>query len=544
MPESPRSTVSRRPSPSASGLATWVSASSASPATTTPATHAVARRLAEGVARDEQGDHACLRSRSASAAAMKRDSRVGRCGVTARTCDARLEQPAQHVAQLRLVLEPEDRLVGALGARDQARPVLRQLEQRPRRAADLDGLRAALHQLAHRGHSRQAAADQDRDAVAQHLDVRQDVRREQHGHAALALLGDEIAHVAAPERVEPAHGLVQDEQLGIVHQRGRQPQALQHALRVLAQSQARPLAQPDASEPVARALAARSRRADPRAARPARGTRRRSGSRRSRAARAGSRGRGARPCCSTGSPSSQALSARGLQQAGEELERGGLARRRWDRAVPAPRRGARRGPERRAPASPGASRGARSASKVPGRRRPGRGPCQSVPRPTGQPLAGLQSRRSKSACSLHVLIPSAGANPLRHRIRPAARSRPRRRAVPALQRACRAAWRTVRYATPGRWRWGPGERWAGAGPAEGLDGAQPPCPAGAGHPAAAARSVPGGEDERDRAGLPVALHVVRDVVRVRVARDARGSCSPAPHSCPGPPRRRRCPSSR
>lgn len=51
------------------------------------------------------------------------------------------------------------------------------------------------------------------------------------GATALALVDDQVPHLFAADRVETAHGLVQDQELRVGHQRGRQPRPLQHALR-------------------------------------------------------------------------------------------------------------------------------------------------------------------------------------------------------------------------------------------------------------------------------------------------------------------------
>ena len=110
-----------------------------------------------------------------------------------------------------------------------------------------------------------------------------------------------------------------------VHQRRSQSEALQHALRVLAQHEAR------RARRGRRGRASGARRAWRRAPRArtavrrTRGTRRRSGSRRNTAVPAGSRARARLATCSIGSPSSQALPAGRLQQPGQHLDGGGLA---------------------------------------------------------------------------------------------------------------------------------------------------------------------------------------------------------------------------
>ena len=56
---------------------------------------------------------------------------------------------------------------------------------------------------------------------------------------------DQRAHVAAAERIEARHRLVEEDDLGIVDQRLREADALNHALRELAQLQPPLGAEPD-----------------------------------------------------------------------------------------------------------------------------------------------------------------------------------------------------------------------------------------------------------------------------------------------------------
>ena len=79
------------------------------------------------------------------------------------------------------------------------------------------------------------------------LDVAQDVAREEDRLAAL-LLEDEVAHLFAPDRIEPAHRLVEDEELRIVHERGGEAGALEHALREAAHRAIDRVGDPDALE--------------------------------------------------------------------------------------------------------------------------------------------------------------------------------------------------------------------------------------------------------------------------------------------------------
>ena len=51
----------------------------------------------------------------------------------------------------------------------------------------------------------------------------------------IAQLQDQVANVAAAERIEAGHRLVEEHHLGVVEQRLRDADALDHALRILAQ---------------------------------------------------------------------------------------------------------------------------------------------------------------------------------------------------------------------------------------------------------------------------------------------------------------------
>jgi hypothetical protein len=75
------------------------------------------------------------------------------------------------------------------------------------------------------------AAD-DHHAVGDRLDLGQQVRREQHGAAAVGEAAQQLAHPAHALRVEPVGGLVEDQDLGLAEQRVGEPEALAHAERV------------------------------------------------------------------------------------------------------------------------------------------------------------------------------------------------------------------------------------------------------------------------------------------------------------------------
>ena len=104
------------------------------------------------------------------------------------------------------------------------------------------------------------ALHDDRDAMAQHLHVGEDVRVHEHGLALRVQPHDEIADLLAADRVETAHRLVEEHDLRVVHQRLRDADALEHALRVGAQPRIGRVREPDPVEQRRRrALRARRR---------------------------------------------------------------------------------------------------------------------------------------------------------------------------------------------------------------------------------------------------------------------------------------------
>ena len=68
--------------------------------------------------------------------------------------------------------------------------------------------------------------------TADRLGVAQNVRAEEHRPPLLAQRADEVAHVAAPERIEAGQRLVQKDHLRVVEQSLRDADALQHPARV------------------------------------------------------------------------------------------------------------------------------------------------------------------------------------------------------------------------------------------------------------------------------------------------------------------------
>jgi hypothetical protein len=79
----------------------------------------------------------------------------------------------------------------------------------------------------------------------------QQVRREQHGAAAVGEVAQQPAHPAHSLGVEAVGRLVEDQDLGVAEERVRQAEALAHAQRVLAHALARRRAiEPDEPEQV------------------------------------------------------------------------------------------------------------------------------------------------------------------------------------------------------------------------------------------------------------------------------------------------------
>ena len=103
----------------------------------------------------------------------------------------------------------------------------------------------------------QAAAGDDRDPVADQLDLAQQVRVEQNGDAATAQLLEQAADDAAPDRVEGAGRLVEQQQPRRADQRLGDAQPLLHPLRHRLHPLVPRLAEPDKVEQLA---PARSRR--------------------------------------------------------------------------------------------------------------------------------------------------------------------------------------------------------------------------------------------------------------------------------------------
>src|SRR6267378_4167130 len=76
-----------------------------------------------------------------------------------------------------------------------------------------------------------AAAIHDRDAVADLLDLAQQMRVEENGRASFAESADDLAHVVPADRIERTGGLVENDQVGRTEERDAEAEPLLHSLR-------------------------------------------------------------------------------------------------------------------------------------------------------------------------------------------------------------------------------------------------------------------------------------------------------------------------
>ena len=123
-----------------------------------------------------------------------------------------------------------NRSVERSGARDAYAAQLGQLRRRAGER-DLDRLGAEVAQLGQRALVHQPAGPEDPDAVAQRLDLAEDVGGEEHRLAALLGLGDAVAKRHLHQRIEAAGGLVEQQQVGACSERRDQLHLLAVALR-------------------------------------------------------------------------------------------------------------------------------------------------------------------------------------------------------------------------------------------------------------------------------------------------------------------------
>ena len=116
----------------------------------------------------------------------------------------------------------------------------------------------AGHDLVERAGGDRPALVEDHDAVADPLDLGQQVRVEDHGRAAIARRPDDGADVGPADRVERRRRLVEQDQLGLAQERHAEPEPLLHALREAADRVVGPVGQPDELEGVVDGAAPRA----------------------------------------------------------------------------------------------------------------------------------------------------------------------------------------------------------------------------------------------------------------------------------------------
>jgi hypothetical protein len=116
-----------------------------------------------------------------------------------------------------------------------AEPLAKRRKLRGGKVIDDERLpRAAPEQVVERALGQQPPAVQDRHAVADLLDLRQQVGAEQHGRPTRLLFEDQRGDLGRADRVDAGRRLVEDQYRGFGHQRLREPDALEHALRISA----------------------------------------------------------------------------------------------------------------------------------------------------------------------------------------------------------------------------------------------------------------------------------------------------------------------
>src|SRR6266576_1649441 len=90
--------------------------------------------------------------------------------------------------------------------------------------------RCAAEELVHRSRRDDAPMVDHRHAVADLLDLAQQVRVEEHRRAARRKAADDLPNIVPPDRVEGRCRLIQEDKLRLAKQRGTQAEALLHAL--------------------------------------------------------------------------------------------------------------------------------------------------------------------------------------------------------------------------------------------------------------------------------------------------------------------------
>ena len=102
------------------------------------------------------------------------------------------------------------------------------------------------------------AAVEDHHPVAHILDIGEEMRGEEDRLPTATELEDEVLHLARAERIEARGRLVEDEELGVVHERLREAETPRHALRELSRRPVRHALEADHLEQLRRAAVARA----------------------------------------------------------------------------------------------------------------------------------------------------------------------------------------------------------------------------------------------------------------------------------------------
>ena len=141
-----------------------------------------------------------------------------------------VERGAEHVADLLGAADLDDEVIDPLCRR------VGDLHLRFERgivAADDDvgAEHVAAQELAQLAADDRLPLTEHRHAIADRLDVGEDVSRKEDRPPLAAIVEDEIADLFSTDRVEPAHRLVEDQKLGIGDERSGETGALEHAFR-------------------------------------------------------------------------------------------------------------------------------------------------------------------------------------------------------------------------------------------------------------------------------------------------------------------------
>ena len=102
------------------------------------------------------------------------------------------------------------------------------------REYDLDAVRPHAGELIQLPDGREVAVPHDRYAIADMLDLGEDMRRDEDRRAVAAGVTNQPVELLLVQRIEPARRLVEDEQGGLRRKREKERQLLLVAVRVLA----------------------------------------------------------------------------------------------------------------------------------------------------------------------------------------------------------------------------------------------------------------------------------------------------------------------